>query len=230
MKFALKALAHYAESVRANGLRGTLENAAALMDDLRFDRIHGTETAQDVSLDALAVRGRNKHLGIGYTPTRVRAFHKLMAHLKPPLGGVFVDFGCGKGRILCAAAAYPFRRIVGIEFAPELAAICRTNVTVYSRSANPSADIVIIEGDAAEYRFTGDEEVIFLFNPFRPAVMAVVLGNLHRSLRVRHRVVQLIVSNPAGLAPVLAKDALLRKTDEYAYGSSRFFIYSNAPS
>lgn len=230
MRFALEALARCAGSVRTNGLRGTLENAAALVDDLRFDRIHGTETARGVSLDGLAVRSRNKHLGIEYTPTRVRAFHKLMGHLKPPLGGVFVDFGCGKGRVLCAAAAYPFRRIVGIEFAPELAAVCRTNVAVYSRSARSPADIAVIEGDAAEYRFTGDEEVIFLFNPFRPAVMAAVLGNLHRSLHARHRVVQLIVSNPAGLAPVLAKDALLRKTDEYSYGSSRFFIYSNAPS
>lgn len=230
MKFALKALARYANSVRANGLRGTFENAAALIDDLRFDRIHGTETAQGVPLDALAVRGCNKHLGVEYTPTRVRAFHKLMAHLKPPVGGVFVDFGCGKGRVLCAAAAYPFRRIVGVEFAPELAAICRTNVAAYRRSVKSGAEIVVIEGDAAEYRFAGDEDMIFLFNPFLPAVMAAVLGNLHRSLRAHHRVVLLIVSNPDALAPVLAEDALLRKIDEYAYGSSRFFIYSNAPT
>jgi len=227
MRNTLKVLARCAGSVRHNGLRGTLENAAALVDDLRFDRVHGTETARSVPLDQLEVRGRNKHLGVEYTPTRVRAFRKLMERLRLPDGRVFVDFGCGKGRVLCAAAAYPFRRIVGIEFAPELAALCRSNVAACRRRFAPRAEIAIVEGDAAEYRFAGDEDVIFLFNPFQPAVMAAVLGNLRSSLRRHGRTVLLIVSNPAGLAPVLEADALLTKIDEYAYGSSRFFVYSN---
>lgn len=228
MKSAWKALVRYGGSVRSNGLRGTLENAAALVDDLRFDHVHGTRTAGSTPLGALEAVGANKHLGVEYTPTRVRAFRKLIAHLGLPEGRVFVDFGCGKGRVLCAAAAYPFRRIVGVEFAPELAAICRANLAACRRRFAPKADIVVIEGDAAEYRFAGDENVIFLFNPFHPTVMVAVLANLHRSLRTHHRVVLLIISNPDTLAPVLARDAVLRKTDEYAYGSSRFFIYSNA--
>lgn len=230
MKNALKVLVRCAGSVRQNGLRGTIENAAALVADLRFDHVHGTETAQSVPLDKLNVHGRNKHLGVEYTPTRVRAFHKLLEHLNLPDGRVFVDFGCGKGRVLCAAAAYPFRRIVGIEFAPELTAICRRNLAACRRRFTPQAEITLVEGDAAEYRFAGDEDVIFLFNPFRPAVMAAVLRNLHASLRARRRTILLIVSNPDALAPLLAGDAVLAKIDEYAYGSSRFFIYSNAPS
>lgn len=227
---AWRVLARYADSVRQNGLRGTVENAAALFDDVRFDRMHGTETARIVSLHGLNVRSRNKHLGVAYTPTRVRAFRKLMGRLNLPDGRVFVDFGCGKGRVLCAAAGYPFRRIVGVEFAPELCAVCRSNIAAYRKRARSRAEITVVEGDAAEYRFVGDEDVIFLFNPFRPAVMAAVLGNLHASIRARRRTILLIVSNPDDLAPVLEADRILSKVDEYAYGSSRFYIYSNTGS
>ena len=33
---------------------------------------------------------------------------------------VFVDFGCGKGRVVYQAAHYPLRRVIGVEIAPEL--------------------------------------------------------------------------------------------------------------
>lgn len=204
-----------------------MENAAALFDDVRFDHVHGTETSRIVSLHGLNVASENKHLGVEYTPTRVRAFKKLMERLNLPDGRVFVDFGCGKGRVLCAAAAYPFRRIVGVEFAPELSDICRSNIAAYRKRFGTRAEIWVIEGDAAEYRFAGDEDVIFLFNPFRPAVMAALLANIHESIRMRSRTILLIVSNPDDLAPVLEADRFLSKVDEYAYGSSRFFIYSN---
>lgn len=220
-------LARYANSVRQNGLRGTVENAAALFDDVRFDRVHGTETSRIVALHGLNVHSENKHLGVEYTPTRVRAFRKLMERLNLPDGRVFVDFGCGKGRVLCAAASYPFRRIIGVEFAPELSAVCRSNVATYRKRFGSHADIWVIESDAAKYRFAGDEDVIFLFNPFRPAVMAAVLANIHESIRARSRTILLIVSNPEDLTPVLEADRFLTKVDEYAYGSSRFSIYSN---
>src|SRR2546421_8092102 len=29
--------------------------------------------------------------------------------------GTFVDFGSGKGRVVCQAAAYPFARVIGVE-------------------------------------------------------------------------------------------------------------------
>ena len=37
---------------------------------------------------------------------------------------VFVEFGCGKGRVVHQAARRPFRRVVGVEISPVLAAFC----------------------------------------------------------------------------------------------------------
>src|SRR6516225_8353137 len=39
----------------------------------------------------------------------------------------FVDIGCGKGRALMVASAFPFRRLVGVEISPELCEIARAN-------------------------------------------------------------------------------------------------------
>jgi len=224
---AWRVLARYTTSVRHNGLHGTLENFAALLDDIWFDWLYGIETARIVNLRDLNVRSDNKHLGVNYVPTRVRAFRKLMAWLNLPVGRVFVDFGCGKGRVLCAAADYPFRRIVGVEFATELCNVCRSNVHTYQKRIRSRTPVSVVEADAVDYRFTDDEDVLFFFNPFHPAVMQRVLQNIHASLASRQRTILLIVSNPANLEPMLDADAVLSKVTEYTYGSSRFIIYSN---
>jgi predicted RNA methylase len=40
----------------------------------------------------------------------------------------FVDIGSGKGRALIIAAEYAFKRIIGVEYSPSLATICRRNL------------------------------------------------------------------------------------------------------
>ncbi len=230
-------LGRWAGSVRRNGWRGTMQNVAALAEDFWFDRWHGTETARTVALRGLNVRGRHKHLGIDYAPTRVRAFRRLMTWLAAPAGplapgGVLVDFGCGKGRVLCVAAAYPFRRAVGVEFAPELCAVCRENLQIMrhrKRRGKPAPALSVVEADAADYSFAGDETVLFFFNPFRPAVMARVLANLHASVAAHPRRVLIILSNPGGLADALATDPAVERIAAYAYGSTLFHIHATGP-
>ena len=51
---------------------------------------------------------------------------------------MFIDIGAGKGRILCLAAAYPFRRIVGVELVPSLVADCRANVASFQPLGVPA--------------------------------------------------------------------------------------------
>src|ERR1700688_3075147 len=44
----------------------------------------------------------------------------------------FIDFGSGKGRALLLASEYPFRRIVGLEFSPELHLTAEENIARYT--------------------------------------------------------------------------------------------------
>ena len=56
---------------------------------------------------------------------RLRPFRRLMRTLSLPPGSGFVDFGCGKGRVLLLAAGFGFARITGVEFAKELCDIAK---------------------------------------------------------------------------------------------------------
>ncbi|WP_207482700.1 class I SAM-dependent methyltransferase [Arenibaculum pallidiluteum] len=216
-----------ARSVIRLGVRGTFENAAALVEDALFDSMFGIETSAPVGLAGLRISSPNKLLGVSYVPTRARAFRKLMDRLDLPQGRVFVDFGCGKGRTLVMAAGYRFRRVVGVEFAPELCAICRRNIAAFQARGHAEAAFEIVEGDAASYRVRADEDVFFFFNPFRGPVMESVLRNIALSLEERPRRVWLIVNNPADLEATFRSRGWLTRIGEYAYGSSIFRIYSN---
>ena len=222
-----KRLVQCVRSIQQNGFYGTLQNAAAYLDDVRFDFAHGTETSRVVEVNQLKVESANKWFSAEYRPSRVRAFRKLMEHLRLPIGGVFVDFGCGKGRILCAAAEYPFRRVVGVEFAPELCAICRSNLASFRTRMRPRAELSVVEADVVEYRFTGDEDVLFFFNPFQPRVMRTLMDRIHASLRSHPRRVLLIVSNSDELASTLEGDPALSRVAEYRYGSTHFRVHAN---
>jgi hypothetical protein len=83
------------------------------------------------------------------------------------------------GKVLLLATEYPFRQILGVEYAPDLAAICEKNLredrAMADRRCN-SASVVV--ADAAEFSFPEGPLVVFLFNPFGPPVLASALKNL----------------------------------------------------
>ena len=84
----------------------------------------------------------------------------------------------------------------GVEFSGELCEVARRNVTAF-RARHPAAcDIEVVEADAAERPVAPDEDVFFLFHPFRPVVLERVLENLAASGRARPRPLWLIYNNP----------------------------------
>jgi len=86
------------------------------------------------------------------------------------------------GKVLLLATAYPFRQILGVEYAPDLAAVCEKNLREDRAMADrrcKSASVVV--ADAAEFSFPDGPLVVFLFNPFGPPVLASALKNLRQA-------------------------------------------------
>ena len=82
------------------------------------------------------------------------------------------------------AAEYPFRRIVGIELHPALAAATRENVALWQmKHAGPP--IRLEEGDAMRLRMPAGPCLVFLFNPFDAVLMDRLLERL--AYQFRHR-------------------------------------------
>lgn len=111
------------------------------------------------------------------TPYRLvrRAFDAL--NLAPSDG--LIDFGAGRGRIVCYAAQYPIARVEGVEISEPSTAAGQRNV---GRLRRRRADrVAMVHGSATE--IDCDWANIFYFaNPFGERIFQDVLANIRRSL------------------------------------------------
>jgi SAM-dependent methyltransferase len=110
-------------------------------------------------------------------PYQALAYPAIRAILRKLLLGpddVFVDIGCGKGRVVCCAGRYPIRHAVGIEVNTRLAAIARANV---KRLRGRKAPIEILDTPAQDADYSTGT-VFFLFNPFGESTCRAVAETL----------------------------------------------------
>jgi SAM-dependent methyltransferase len=135
-----------------------------------FDQVNGTDTGGRVPLWRFRIPYPSARFGASYlspSPTRIRD-----ALGNVPRHATLVDLGSGKGRALIIAARMGFRRVIGVEFAAELADIARRNLALTGSRAE------VILGDAGEYAFPGGPLGIYLYNPFSGEIMRKVAAQL----------------------------------------------------
>jgi SAM-dependent methyltransferase len=115
----------------------------------------------------------------------------------------FVDFGCGKGRVVHQAAKRPFRRVIGVEISPDLAATARASLAARSHQ-HRCRNVEIIVADAAEFRVPDDLTIGYLFDPFMNQTLDAVLGSIIDSIDRHPRRVRLIYLHSLAGSQVLA--------------------------
>jgi len=221
----MEILVRLVESLTRRGVRRTLQTGMSISEDYLFDFRHGTNTARRVRVSTLFVPSVNKSEAMDYIPTRGRAFRKLLAALDLPADSVFVDFGCGKGKLLLLASHLGFKRVVGLEFSPELCEVARRNAAVYRRHAKSAIEIVCT--DVTDYEFADDENVLFFFNPFNRSVMTRVLEKIEASFVRNPREIRLIYNDPAWL-DLIERGTDFRKTCTFVYGGHEFVVFNKS--
>ncbi len=194
--------------------------------DLRFDRRYGTDTLQLVELDKLDIASVNKASGMRYEPTRARPLQRLFKAMAFPKAGGFVDFGCGKGRVLLVASAYGFERVVGVEFSRELCEQARKNLALYTEKNGVQAHVEIIESDVVDYPVRNDDTTFFFFNPFDATVLTSVFSNIIASHMNHPRKIWLIYHNPE-FRRVIDEEAFFVRLGSYNFGGCEFVVYTN---
>jgi hypothetical protein len=179
---------------------------------VRFDQLHGTDTAENVQLASLKLAGDSWVHSRNYQGTDENDFVTMLAALQIRFQEfVLVDIGSGKGKALLLASRYPFKRIVGVEFAAALHEIARKNIEIYRDSEQVCFDIESICMDATQYELPHDPTVLMLFNPFEEPIMRRFVANLEESLRAAPRPLYLLYLNPRQ-AHVVDESRLLRLT------------------
>ena len=144
-----------------------------------FDAKHGTDTAGVCEIGSLNIASRNAIHAVRYEPSNysqvIAAIRSLSIDYKT---FTFIDFGSGKGRVLFAAASFPFEEVVGVEFSRSLHKIAQENISKVPASEIRANRIRSAQADAAEYELPKSNLVCYLYNPFGPPVLAQVVERL----------------------------------------------------
>ena len=140
-----------------------------------FDRRHGVDTNGKVPRDELTGMAYETRQHAGeYSPSSPALFRRIVRESRiDPRHFAFVDIGCGKGRILIAAASYPFRSIVGIEADAALCMIARRNLERVHLNVES-----VVHADARTAELPDGNLFIFMYSPFRGPVFETVAQRL----------------------------------------------------
>jgi SAM-dependent methyltransferase len=149
-----------------------------------------------------------------HIPTSYLEMREAMRHIRVVPGkDAFLDYGSGMGRIVIAAAMYPFRRVVGVEICPAFNDVAVRNVAI-AKPRLACQDIDLVVGDAREFLVPHDTAVIFLYSPFEADVLRKVLQNIRRSLEESPRALSIIYVVPKALeSDVGCPDWLVKRQD-----------------
>ena len=152
-----------------------------------FDREYGVDTDGRFEgwtyLSDLDIPSSNWIDGNDYAAIEPIRFKRVLAGFKIAFEGyTFVDLGSGKGRALLLASEFPFKRIVGLEFSPELHRTGEENIRRYSSATQKCRDIQSLNVDFADYALPPEASVLFFFHPCRIRVLSEVVAGIGRSL------------------------------------------------
>ena len=188
---------HWRESVRYFGWWRSLRDLAdagwsALLEllpsrrkarfgDLDYDWEHSVDTTRsNVGFRTQFLTGVTAR---PYFATEPWLFEQIMQALPIDFSQfTFIDLGCGKGRVLLMASDYPFKKIIGVEFMPELHRAAQKNIASYSNDRQRCRQIETVCMDARDFQFPSEPLVVYLFNPFSEPTFAQVLENLRQSV------------------------------------------------
>lgn len=136
------------------------------------------------ALADLTVVGDHESEGFFYAAWGIPAVRYLLDQLNGEIQDfTFVDYGSGMGVALLAASHYPFREIIGVEFAQELNEIAEENIRRYTAPGKICERVHSVCADAAEFEVPSNDCVIYFCNPFTEILMRKVISNIEESHR-----------------------------------------------
>lgn len=177
--------------------RNSPEQLAKRQIDREFDSRFGVDTGGVTYLSGLEIDSHRRRHGVNHWAMDPGEMQAALASLAIDHARfTFVDFGSGKGRAMLMASLLPFRRIVGIEFAPELHRQAKDNIRRFQHPGQRCHNLESVCMDAASYELPDEPLVVFLYNPFGAEVMREVAHNVVESLRKRPRELYVLYANP----------------------------------
>jgi SAM-dependent methyltransferase len=193
-----------------------------------FDRAHGVDTSgliypDKLSADGLSSGHEHDRHSAGYYATAPSLFRGAIARWSAILEQsrcrfsdyVFVDIGCGKGRVLMLASEYAFREVVGVELNPTLAEVARRNLKRWVRTRRTCANVRILRGDALSMPLPDGPVVLFFFNSFEREMVRMWLDGLVAAAADRSEPIDVIYMHPEHHSLLIARPGIEMLADDY---------------
>jgi SAM-dependent methyltransferase len=174
-----------------------------------FDQAYGVETDGDLEgwtyLSDLEIPSSNWIHGNNYAPIEPAGFRAILASLQLKFEDfVFVDFGSGKGRALLLALEFPFKKVVGIEFSPQLHAVALANLAKHRGFQRKCDSVESLCCDFLDFPLPSEPSVLFFFDPCDASVLEKMLAKISQSLQANPRELYVVY-----VGPTAAKERLL---------------------
>ncbi|MDD5119702.1 MAG: class I SAM-dependent methyltransferase [Candidatus Omnitrophica bacterium] len=169
-----------------------------------YDQALGIETAEEDPIQSVVNSFNSDRYG--YQSAFYGRLEKIIKYLKPSSEDVFVDLGCGKGRVVFFVALKRFKKVIGVELDQGLYAIAQENLRRLRIQRSP---IELFNIDAANFE-AKDATIFFMFNPFGAKTLENVLNNIKKSLAENPRKIRIVYYCPYHRSLLDKQDWLLR--------------------
>jgi hypothetical protein len=175
--------------------------------DALFDAQYKTDTSGIQPLHELLIDSESAQYGVAHNASPPDDFTEAMLALDISLEDfTFVDLGSGKGRALIMASHYPFKGIIGVEFARELHETARRNARVLN-----DRRVVCVHDDAGSFELPEGNLLLYMYNPFDEPVVRKVAAHALASYRADPREIWMVYLNPRASRAVIDEGWSLRK-------------------
>jgi SAM-dependent methyltransferase len=171
---------------------GFLRTSNLAVRELFFDIVNGTETSIDLASESMILRG----LEPAHAASNPLIFAEMIKHVSvEKKTSVFLDFGSGKGRAILLATQHGFTKMIGVEISSEFCAVARENFAKYLKY-NPESFIEVYCADAGTFEVPIEVNIAFLYNPFGPEVILLMLDRIAESIACSPRKFYVIYLHP----------------------------------
>jgi SAM-dependent methyltransferase len=139
-----------------------------------LERLNNFRWETQLGIATRGIVGIDKPDSCHYSTVNYSITHRVLERLSLQASDIFVDVGCGKGRVLCCAARYPCRKVVGVEYSKDLCQEARSNLRrMRGRQAR-----AIVHNTLAETFYYAGATVLYFFNPFGAATLDAALNKI----------------------------------------------------
>lgn len=158
--------------------------------------------------------------GLHYTPLPYPLIWRMLKTLKMGENDVFVDVGCGKGRVTCCACRQPIKKVVAIELNASLLRRATSNA---DRVRARKSEIEYVWMSAEEYDYAG-ATVVYLYNPFNADLMGRVMAKVLQSYECAPRTIRIVYANPVH-EEILTRAGWLQRLEDWPASDFPVFGY-----